>query len=148
MGYYSQYNREANTVTISRAGTAGYVNYITTKFWVNDKCFSVIPKEKYKCSINTKYVFFYLKNIEAQIVALKSTGSVPTVNIQKLSKIKVAVPPLAVQEEIVNILDSFTLLEAELEAELVARKKQYEHYRDKLLNFADISQGGKDDGTL
>ena len=142
MGYYSQYNREANTVTISRAGTAGYVNYITTKFWVNDKCFSVIPIEQYKNVVNSKYLFFYLKNKEEQIIALKSTGSVPTVNIQKLSKIAIAVPPLAVQEEIVNILDSFTLLEAELEAELEARKKQYEHYRDNLLNFADISRGG------
>jgi type I restriction enzyme S subunit len=46
----------------------------------------------------------------------------------------VPVPPLAVQAEIVRILDSFTSLEAELEAELEARKKQYEYYRDRLLS--------------
>jgi type I restriction enzyme S subunit len=48
-------------------------------------------------------------------------------------RIRVPVPPLPVQEEIVRILGSFTSLEAELEAELEARKKQYEYYRARLL---------------
>ena len=46
----------------------------------------------------------------------------------------IPVPPLEVQREIVRVLDSFTLLTAELTAELTARKKQYEFYRDKLLS--------------
>ena len=49
----------------------------------------------------------------------------------------VPVPPLPVQEEIVRILDKFTALEAELEAELEARRKQYEFYRDRLLTFPE-----------
>lgn len=52
-----------------------------------------------------------------------------------LAKIVVPVPPLPVQEEIVRILDSFSSLEAELEAELEARRKQYAYYRDELLTF-------------
>lgn len=52
-----------------------------------------------------------------------------------MAKIHVPVPPLPVQEEIVRILDSFSSLEAELEAELEARRKQYTHYRDELLKF-------------
>ena len=55
--------------------------------------------------------------------------------ISKYSKFNIPVPPLEVQREIVRILDSFTLLTAELTAELTARKKQYEFYRDHLLNF-------------
>ena len=51
-----------------------------------------------------------------------------------MAKIHVPVPPLPVQEEIVRILDSFSSLEAELEAELEARKLQYTHYRDRLLS--------------
>ena len=43
LGVCNQYNREGNTVTVSRAGSAGYVNFIETEFWLNDKCFSVIP---------------------------------------------------------------------------------------------------------
>ena len=57
--------------------------------------------------------------------------------ISTYSELKVPVPPLEVQREIVRVLDSFTLLIAELIAELTARKKQYDFYRDKMLNFGD-----------
>lgn len=53
--------------------------------------------------------------------------------ISKYSNIEVPVPPLEIQEAIVEILDKFTNLEAELEAELEARTLQYEYYRDLLL---------------
>ena len=55
--------------------------------------------------------------------------------IAKYSKFKIPVPPLEVQKEIVNILDKFTQLEAELSAELEARRKQYKYYRSQLLTF-------------
>lgn len=135
LGYYEDYNRDAGNVTIARAGNAGYVNYITTPFWCNDKCFSVIPlKNNY---INKKYMYYFLKNKEEKIMSLKSTGTVPTVNTEKVSKIKIAVPPLEVQDEIVHILDDFTLLSAELSAELKARNKQYQYYKNKLFDFDD-----------
>ena len=57
--------------------------------------------------------------------------------ISTYSKFMLPVPPLEVQREIVRILDSFTLLTAELTAELTARKKQYEFYRDELLTFSN-----------
>ena len=57
--------------------------------------------------------------------------------IQIYSKFHVPIPPLSVQQEIVRILDKFTSLETELEAELEARRKQYEYYRDELLTFGD-----------
>lgn len=58
------------------------------------------------------------------------------------AKIEIPFPPLPVQEEIVRILDNFTNLAAELQAELQARQEQYEYYRDKLLNFSNINGGG------
>ena len=61
--------------------------------------------------------------------------------IGQYSKFKLPVPPLEVQREIVRVLDNFTLLTAELTAELTARKKQYEYYRDELLTF-DVLPGG------
>ena len=61
-----------------------------------------------------------------------------------IKKIKIPVPPIEVQREIVSMLNSFTELEAELETELEARKRQYEYYRDYLLSFENIaSEGGK-----
>lgn len=65
-------------------------------------------------------------------------------NPNKFAKLLIPVPPLPIQQEIVNILDKFTALEAELQAELDARRKQYEYYREKLLTFSEIetSRGG------
>ena len=52
MGYYHKYNRDENTVTVSRVGAyAGYVNFVFQKFYLNDKCFSVIPIQN---NINSK----------------------------------------------------------------------------------------------
>ena len=65
----------------------------------------------------------------------KTANGVTRYNISKkmMEKVSIPVPPLEVQREIVRILDSFTLLTAELTAELTARKKQYEFYRNELL---------------
>lgn len=60
--------------------------------------------------------------------------------IQLYSKFLIPIPPLPIQKEIVHILDKFTTLEAELEAELEARKKQYSYYRDSLFAFSDDVQ--------
>lgn len=62
--------------------------------------------------------------------------------ISKYSQIEIPLPPIEVQTEIVRILDKFTSLEAELEAELDCRKRQYEYYRDKLLSFDNV--GGQE----
>ena len=67
-------------------------------------------------------------------------GTGPQNNLSKgdLCAYPIPIPPLAVQEEVVRVLDTFTTLEAELEAELDCRKRQYEYYRDALLTF-DLS---------
>lgn len=57
--------------------------------------------------------------------------------IRTYSRFEIPVPPLEVQSEIVRILDKFTQLKEELEKELERRKKQYEYYRDELLEFSD-----------
>ena len=68
-------------------------------------------------------------------------GAVQNLNADIVRELVLPVPPLPVQEEIVRILDSFTSLTAELQAELQARQKQYEYYRDQLLTF-DVHGGG------
>ena len=75
----------------------------------------------------------------------KTASGVTRFNISKerLKKLPIPLPPLSVQQEIVRILDKFTQLEAELEAELDCRKRQYEYYRDKLLTFNEIGGGTK-----
>ncbi len=60
--------------------------------------------------------------------------------ISTYSAFRIPVPPLQVQREIVRILDNFTKLEAELAAELAARRRQYAFYRDSLLNFPEARE--------
>lgn len=141
MGYYKEFNRNANTVTVSRVGAyAGFVNYVTEDFYLNDKCFSVLPtKDK---DINSKYLYYKLKALECSIINMQSGGGVPTINTKKVGSLEIPLPPIEVQTEIVRILDKFTSLEAELEAELDCRKRQYEYYRDKLLSFDNV--GGQE----
>lgn len=139
MGYYKEFNRNANTVTVSRVGAyAGFVNYVTEDFYLNDKCFSVLPQKDE--DINSKYLYYKLKALECCIINMQSGGGVPTINTKKVGSLEIPLPPIEVQTEIVRILDKFTSLEAELEAELDCRKRQYEYYRDKLLSFDNVGR--------
>ena len=134
-GFYDKYNNEANAFTIaSRGEYAGFVKFIDCKFWAGGLCYPYTSKdEEY---VLTKFIFYFLKSIEKKNMdILVARGSIPALNKSDIDKVKISVPRIEVQREIVRILDSFTLLTAELTAELTARKKQYEFYRDFLLNF-------------
>ena len=79
--------------------------------------------------INTKYLYYSLINSWTTQEYNYTKKAHPSVIKNEYS---IPVPPLEVQSEIVRILDKFTLLTAELTAELTARRKQYEYYRNKL----------------
>ena len=68
-------------------------------------------------------------------------GTVKSVSMKLLASLEIPLPPLEVQNEIVRILDTFTSHAAELQAELQARKEQYEYYRNKLLTFDENDEG-------
>lgn len=134
MGYTNEYNREKNTITIAQYGTAGYVNWQTEKFWANDVCFSVYPKE----SILNKYLYYFLKNKQDYLYEISNRIAVPySISKEKILRIKMPIPPLEIQEKIVQKLDKMTEYVTELTAELTLRQKQYSFYRDKLLSFED-----------
>lgn len=69
----------------------------------------------------------------------KTASGVTRFNVSKklMANVTIPLPPLPIQQEIVRILDTFTNLTAELTAELTARRKQYEYYRDELLTFGE-----------
>ena len=90
-------------------------------------------------STSVKFLYYVLKNnMEYFRSAAAGMGSLPQISLPVTEDFLIPVPPLPVQREIVRILDNFT----ELTAELTARKKQYEFYRDKLLTFGDVRGGG------
>jgi type I restriction enzyme S subunit len=86
-----------------------------------------------------KYLSYYLRTpaFFAQKKKHATGTKVIDVSAKSLAKILIPIPPLEIQQEIVSILDKFTKLEAELEAELEARRAQYKHYRDALLTFGE-----------
>ena len=132
-GYWHEYSHDADMIVISQGGaSAGYVNWLDTRFFAGAHAFVINAKEKY---ILKRYAFHYLKRNQQNFMQSQYGAGIPALAKSELEKFKLPVPPMEVQREIVRILDSFTLLTAELTAELTARKKQYEFYRDFLLNF-------------
>jgi putative type I restriction enzyme specificity protein HI_0216 len=84
--------------------------------------------------VNAKFLYYYLKTREDYFQQLGSVMQMPQISIPTTEKFPIPLPPLRVQARIVDILDKFTQLEAELEAELEARNKQYDFYRNRLLS--------------
>ena len=128
---------KANSVLIAMTGaTVGRSAFNTVPITANQ---SVAAIEIVDTDIvNYKYVFYFIYNIYPTFVS-RAQGALTSINLNYIKSVNIPLPPLPVQEKIVEILDTFTLLEAELEAELEMRKKQYEHYRDSLLNFDKFS---------
>jgi type I restriction enzyme S subunit len=84
-------------------------------------------------NINIKFVYYFLKIKEPYFQHIAGRMQMPQISIPDTDKYQIPIPPLQVQKEIVRILDTFT----ELTAELTARKKQYDYYREQLLSFED-----------
>lgn len=102
--------------------------------YLNSFCFIFRLNDKSIMNPHFAKHLFRSGNLRYQIG--KTASGVTRYNVSKklMEKVSIPVPPLEVQSEIVRVLDSFTLLTAELTAELTARQKQYEYYRESLLS--------------
>ena len=139
-GFTNTYNYEENTIIISQGGaSAGFVNFVTTKFYANAHCYVILPNTEL---VENRFVYHFLKSNQEILMSRQLGAGIPALRTSEILGIQIPLPPLSVQQEIVRILDKFTQLEAELEAELDCRKRQYEYYRNKLLTFNDIGGGG------
>ena len=107
------------------------LNWATGKIWVNNHA-HVLSENKEVALL--RYLYYYLSTIDVTSIV---RGVPPKINQQSLRTISIPIPPLPIQQEIVTILDTFTALDASLQAELEARRKQYEHYRNQLMNFEE-----------
>lgn len=131
LGKISTYDFDGEYLTWTTDGAnAGSIFYRNGKFSVTNVCglLKVVSNE-----INAKYLYYILSK-EAKNHVNYGMGN-PKLMSNVMAKICVPIPPIEIQNEIVQTLNNFTELEAELETELEARNKQYEYYRDKLLFF-------------
>ena len=131
-GYAEVFNEDENTITISQGGaSAGYVNFLDSKFWLGAHCYALKP---YSVVMN-RYLYHYIKQSEITLQQCQYGAGIPALAKSTISSLEIPLPPLPVQEAIVNILDRFAVYAAELQAELQARQQQYNYYRDTLLSF-------------
>lgn len=135
MAYIDTAAHSGPSVLIPRKGSLNNIYFVDEPFWTGDTIFYTEIDEQ---QILPKYLYHSL--VKMRLADLNQAGGVPSLTQTLLRRLRIPVPPLEVQAEIVRVLDLFQSLEAELEAELEARRRQYAHYRDALLSFAEVER--------
>ena len=136
--YIDKSNHKGEVVVVARSGaSAGFVSYWNQPVFITDG-FGYDADEN---TLIPKYLYYILKNMEKQFNDMKRGAGVPHISGAALLETKIPIISLSEQERIVAILDRFDTLcndiSEGLPAEIEARQKQYEYYRDKLLNFIE-----------
>ena len=139
ISYHNECNRKGEFIVIARSGAnAGLVSYWNEELFLTD-AFSIHLNN---ALLNTKFIFYYLKNLQREIHLMKEGSGVPHVRASDFEIYNIPIIPLEEQERIVNILDQFDAMVNDIKiglpAEIKARRQQYEYYRSKLLTFEKI----------
>lgn len=137
-----QYIVEYGDILIAMSGaTTGKIGFYShnSNAYLNQRVGKFVPNERI---LNNRYLFHFLCSKTNELYIMAGGGAQPNLSsIKLMNDVIIPLPPLVVQEEIVRILDIFTTHVAELQAELQARKEQYEYYRNQLLTFNKIGGG-------
>lgn len=135
-----KYKPQKHDIFMVKSGsTTGKVGYVDTDERFN--IWSPLAAMRVNSENSSRYLFHLLqsKMVQQQVVAKASHGSQPNLSMRALEQFDVVIPPLDIQLRLANVLDNFdaicTDLNIGLPAEIEARQKQYEYYRDKLLTF-------------
>ena len=133
-GYVSSFSHDGAFPLIGRQGAlCGNVAYAQGRFYATEHAVVVQSKGLY----SQRFLYHLLTHMELN--QYKSAGAQPGLSVKNLMTIPAPVPPLAVQQRIVNVLDNFEQICSDLRiglpAEIEARQRQYEYYRDLLLTF-------------
>lgn len=132
----------ANSIIIATTATIGEHALVIADSLANQRFTNLAVRKSLSACLLPKFVFYYMFVIDEWCKKNVNAGNFASVDMKRFKKLEFPLPPIKVQTEIVRILDKFTSLEAELEAELDCRKRQYEYYRDKLLSFYNV--GGQE----
>lgn len=136
LDFHKAFNHKGDAVSISSHGAyAGFISFWANEIWLGNNVFLFETNPQ----LQAKFLYYVLKSRQSEVSSLAKSGGVPYINASQVQALEIPIPPLEVQAELVRILDTFTSLEAELEAELEARKKQYLAIGRKLLPLTSSS---------
>ena len=139
-GFFNDYNSPENSIAISARGSIGSVNWVKSRFWAGNSCHVVLATDP---KLNNRFLYHYLKFHEPSLYALRAVGTIPALNLKPLLTFKIPIPSLSIQVQISAELDTYESImygaDGSISAELNARRKQYEYYRDKLLTFEEAA---------
>ncbi|MCY4226037.1 MAG: restriction endonuclease subunit S [Bacteroidetes bacterium] len=129
----------ANSIIIATNATIGEHALITVDSLANQRFTVLSKKANRSAELDMKFMFYYGFILGQWCKKNTNPESFPSVNMKKFKKLRIPIPPLKVQNAIVEILDTYTALQKELQilliAELEARKKQYEYCREEMLRL-------------
>lgn len=129
----------ANSIIIATTATIGEHALVIVDYLSNQRFTCLIPQINCCDKLSMRFMFYYGFILGEWCRNNVNKSAFPSVKMDKFKKFQIPLPPLAVQNEIVEILDKFDTLTNDLTsgipAEIEARKKQYEYYRERLLSF-------------
>ena len=134
-----------NSIIVATTATIGeHALAIADSFLMNQRFTSFTIRELLKDKLDIKFVFYYFFKICEWCKQNTNSSSFPSVDMAKLKKVKFPIPSPQTQQKVVEILDKFdTLVNSITEGlprEIELRRKQYEYYREKLLNFTELKK--------
>lgn len=130
---------EKNSIILATTATIGEHALLIADSLANQQFTNFQICKSLKNKLEPKFVFYYFFIVDAWCKKNVRISSFPSVDMDKLKKLRFPIPPLSEQRRIISILDHFDKLTNDLAsglpAEIAAREKQYAYYRDKLLSF-------------
>ena len=137
---------EANSFILATTATIGEHALLIADSLANQQFTNLKVRKSLRGKLLTKYVYYYMFVVDEFCKDNVNYSGFASVDMGKLKRMPFPIPPLEVQERIVAILDRFETLVNNLNEglphEIELRRKQYEHYRDRLLSFPEISRPG------
>lgn len=125
----------ANSLIVATSATIGEHALVTVPHLSNQRFTSLALKKEYQASVDMKFAYYYGFVLDKWCRSNAMTSSFASVDMAGFKRFKFPLPPLVVQREIVRVLDEFTQLEAQLKAELEARRRQYAYYLSVLFSY-------------
>lgn len=126
---------KANSLLLATSATIGEHALIEVEHLSNQRFTNFYPKKGYENRINMRYAYYYMYIIDEWCKQHINQGGFASVDMGGLYKLPFPIPPLSDQQRIVEQLDTFTSSIENLKEQIAQRRKQYEYYRDQLLDL-------------